>query len=329
MIRQEILSFFAEHPGEFVSGEKMSEQLHLTRAAIWKHIQALKDEGYRIESQTKNGYRLLEAPLSLDEWVIKHKLGSSRLGRNIQLYEELGSTNDLAKEMIRRGEQQEGVVILAKRQSAGRGRLQRQWESPLGGIWMSILIQPHLPLADAAKLTLSSSIAVVDALKAELGLEVKIKWPNDLIYQGRKLAGILAEVVGEWNSVHTMIIGIGINAAFPASQLGPGTQATSLQDILGRPLDLNALVVKILQQMEAELEYSERAGFATLAGRWTQRAAGIGEEVELCGLHEAIRGTMAGITADGQLRLDTGHGVVDFAAGELRLRKDKGQENYF
>ncbi len=325
MIRQEILSLLAAHSGEFVSGEKMSEQFHLTRAAIWKHIQGLREAGYKIQSQTKSGYRLLETPLRLEEWVMRAAMKSSRIGREIKVYEELGSTNDFAKELVREGLGQDGMVILAEKQIAGRGRQQRQWESPLGGLWMSLLIKPNLDLADAAKLTLSTGIAVANVLNQEWGLDVKIKWPNDLIYQGKKLVGILAEVVGEWNSVQTMIIGIGINANFPAAQLGPDACAVSLQDILGEQIDLNQLVLEILKEMERELDFTEQQGFSTLPERWMDKAAGLGEEVEIVRQGEIIKGVMLGIALDGQLQIDTGKEIATFAAGEIKLRKSDKQ----
>ena len=133
MVRHDILQLLAAHPEEFVSGERISQQLNVTRAAIWKQIKILKGEGFEIEGLSKNGYRLLKMPFSLDEWVLKQALSSTSLGCTICLEDELASTNDRAKELARQGGGH-GQIILAKHQSAGQGRLQRQWESPRGGL---------------------------------------------------------------------------------------------------------------------------------------------------------------------------------------------------
>lgn len=324
LVREKILTLLSRCPDGFISGEKMSEQLHLTRAGIWKHIQGLREAGYEIESQTKNGYRLIKTPLALEEWVLRQKLTTIRLGQEIIICEELGSTNDYAKDLVRKREMQDGLVILAKKQKAGRGRLQREWSSPIGGIWMSVLLRPDLSLAEAAKLTLCTGIAVCKALEKELGIKVRIKWPNDIIFEGKKLAGILAEVVGEWNSVQTIIIGIGINANFPAEILPGEAYGISLQDILGKQVDLNQLTARILDELEQEFEISVQSRFAGLAERWAERAAGIGEEIEIIQQDKKISGIMKGIDGDGQMIVETEEGLRRFPAGEVRLRKPSG-----
>ncbi|AFM39203.1 birA, biotin-(acetyl-CoA-carboxylase) ligase [Desulfosporosinus acidiphilus SJ4] len=323
MARQDILQLLTTLPGEYVSGEKISQQLNVTRASVWKQIKQLQEEGFEIEAQTKKGYCLRKTPDSLNAWVIEQMLGTVSFGRSLIIEDELPSTNAKAKELAREGGIH-GQVIIARTQCSGRGRMQREWQSPKGGLWMSIIIRPNLSLANASKLTLAASVAVVDALKELYRLPVGIKWPNDLIYNGHKIAGILGEVVGEWNRVQTLILGIGINANFPRENLGSSIAAATLQEILGHEVDLNKLTAAILLHLEKQVSALEADMFEELCINWTARAVGIGEEVKVIRGEEVFRGIFRGISQEGELLLETDHGEVRFSAGEVRLRSKLG-----
>lgn len=324
MVRHDILHLLSEHAGEYVSGEKISQQLNVTRAAIWKQIKVLKGEGFEIEGQTKNGYRLFKMPISLNEWVLKRVLTTTSLGCTIYLEDELASTNARAKELALQGGVH-GLTVLAKYQSVGQGRLQRQWESPRGGLWMSVVLRPDLSLADASKLTLAASIAIVDALEELFQLRIGIKWPNDLIFDGQKLAGILGEVVGEWNAVQTLILGMGINANFPRERLSAPLNATTLYEILGYEVDLNILAAAILKHLENELINLEKKAFEQLRLSWSERAVGLGEEVRILRGEQVFQGIFKGISIDGALLLETEDGKKSFSAGEVQLRSKMGK----
>lgn len=319
ILRQDILQLLAAHPNKYLSGQKISEQLKVTRAAIWKQIQVLKKEGFEIEGQTKKGYCLRKTPSSLNEWVLKQALTTSLLGSKIYLEDELESTNVRAKELARQGGGP-GLVVLARRQSSGRGRLQRPWESPRGGLWMSVVLQPNLSLADASKLTLAASVAIVDAVEELFSLRLGIKWPNDLMFNGLKIAGILGEVVGEWNAVQTLILGIGINANFPRKQLSPLFKATTLLEVLKVDVDLNILAATILKHLEKQVISLEGKAFEELRVCWLERAVSLGKEVRILRGEQVIQGIFKGITIDGVLLLETEGGEKSFSAGEVQLR---------
>lgn len=318
-MREEILDLLGNRQEEFLSGESISQSLNITRAAVWKQIQVLRESGYRIEAQTKRGYRLVEAPSALDEWALKRELKTAALGRRLRLFDELSSTNDSGKDLVRQGEDH-GTVILAKKQTTGRGRLQRVWESPLGGLWMSILLKPKLNLADAAKLTLSTGVALARVFKNLYGLEVGIKWPNDLVYQGEKLAGILGEVVGEWNSVQTLILGIGVNANFTRQDLSPELPATTLRQLLGYEVNLNQLAATILFELEQEVLALEQGDVQGLRERWTAFAVGLGRPVVVERGGEIFTGIFRGIRDNGELILEQEGKEVSFFSGEVKLR---------
>ena len=324
MLRHDILNLLTANPEKYVSGERISQQLRVTRAAIWKQIQVLKEEGFEIEGQTKKGYCLLKTPFSLNEWVIKKALTTPSLGCQITLEDELESTNVRAKELARQGGVH-GQVVLARRQSSGRGRLQRQWESPRGGLWMSVVLRPSLSLADASKITLAASVAIVDAFEELYSLRIGIKWPNDLVFNGLKIAGILGEVVGEWNTVQTLILGIGINVNFPRERLSPLLNATTLFEILKDDVDLNILAATILKHLEKQIISLEKKAFEDLRVRWLERAVSLGEEVRILRGDQVIQGIFKGITIDGALLLETQDEVKSFSAGEVQLRSKEGK----
>jgi BirA family transcriptional regulator, biotin operon repressor / biotin---[acetyl-CoA-carboxylase] ligase len=324
MARYDILHLLTTLPGEYVSGERISQQLNVTRASVWKQIKLLKEEGFEIEAHTNKGYRLLKAPLSINEWVIKHMLRTNSLGHSIIIEDELQSTNAIAKELAREGGIH-GQIILARRQFGGRGRMQREWQSPRGGLWMSVILKPNLSLADASKLTLAASVAIVDALVELYQLRVGIKWPNDLIYNGQKIAGILGEVVGEWTSVQTLILGIGVNANFSRQELSPTVKATTLRDILGYEVDLNALTSSILSHLEDQVRALEEKSFEKLRSNWMERAVGLGEEVRVLRGERVFEGRFKGISIDGELLLGMEQGEERFSAGEVQLRSKLGQ----
>lgn len=323
MGRKAILDLLAERPGEFVSGEMMSQHLNLTRAAVWKQIQALKALGFEVDSQTKSGYRLVKLPLALDEWILERELRTNALGRELHLFDTLPSTNDWVKDAARNGGVH-GLVAIAKEQGEGRGRQKRCWVSPRGGLWFSVLLKPQLSLADAAKLTLVASISVADGIEAATGISLGIKWPNDLLFEGRKVVGILGEVAGEWNTVQSIVLGIGINANLSRQQIGDDIAADTLQAILGRPMNLNTLTARILEHLEVDVEVLERQGFSSLRQRWLHRAVGIGTQAQINQGSEVFTGTFQGISEDGELILAVEGGEKVFAAGEVSVRSEHG-----
>jgi BirA family biotin operon repressor/biotin-[acetyl-CoA-carboxylase] ligase len=323
MVREKILDLLAANPGEYVSGEFMSEHLQLTRAAIWKQIKVLKKAGFQIEAQTKRGYRLLQTPLTINAWTIKHLLKTRQLGRELDLNVEVASTNKRAKELAGKG-MDHGTVVLSETQIVGVGRMQRHWESPKGGLWMSVILKPKLSLADASKLTLCAGVAVVDAIAEVCKIKVGIKWPNDVVYNGQKLVGILAEVVGEWNTVQTMVIGIGVNVNLHRDQLSKELFATTLQEITGIIFDLNTLTAKILEYLEEELINLETKGFDSLRDNWMQRAVGLGQTAVIQQGNRTFEGVIQGISVDGELIIKIGEENHTFSAGEVRVRSTTG-----
>lgn len=209
-MKNKIIEIILNKGNEFISGEELSKQLGISRAGIWKHIKTLKEEGYNIESVNKKGYRLAEKPEDLlTHQNICHDLNTKFIGHNIMHFQTIDSTNDYAKKIA--SEEKEGTVIISEEQSKGKGRLGRQWYSKSHeGIWMSIVLKPNIIPYKAPFITLIAGASIVKALN-DLEVKTLIKWPNDIILNGKKISGILTELSAEIERVNHIVLGMGIN----------------------------------------------------------------------------------------------------------------------
>ena len=210
-MRKKILELLRKSGERPLSGEEISRQLEVSRTAIWKHIQTLKNEGYDIESVPKKGYILKESPNRLFPQEILSRLQTRWLGHNICYRDSIDSTNTLAKGLANEG-CPNGLVVVAEEQGAGKGRLSRGWISPYAkGIWFSVVLKPPFLPQEASKCTLLAAVAVVKAVNKIAGVHAAIKWPNDILLMGRKLVGILTEMNAEFGHINYVVIGTGIN----------------------------------------------------------------------------------------------------------------------
>ena len=246
MSRQEVLALLREQEGAFVSGEEISHRLGLSRAAIWKAVDALRREGYTVEARTGRGYRLLDAPDVLTEPEIRRFLGETvRVGRTLVCLAEVDSTNLRARQLAAEGAA-DGTVVVADRQTAGRGRLGRSFQSPGGqGIYLTALLRPDLPPERLSPVTAMAGVAVCRAVERLCGVSPGLKWPNDPVLDGKKLCGILTELSleGETARVQELVLGIGINVSQRPEDFTPEVReiATSLVQALGHAVSRPAL----------------------------------------------------------------------------------------
>ena len=246
MSRQDVLALLREQEGAFVSGEEISHRLGLSRAAIWKAVDALRREGYTVEARTGRGYRLLDAPDVLTEPEIRRFLGETvRVGRTLVCLAEVDSTNLRARQLAAEGAA-DGTVVVADRQTAGRGRLGRSFQSPGGqGIYLTALLRPDLPPERLSPVTAMAGVAVCRAVERLCGVSPGLKWPNDPVLDGKKLCGILTELSleGETARVQELVLGIGINVSQRPEDFTPEVReiATSLVQALGHAVSRPAL----------------------------------------------------------------------------------------
>lgn len=231
--KEKLLIYLKSNAGEWISGETLSRELEISRNAVSKHIKTLKELGYEIDSATKKGYCLRQITTALLPEEIKDGLKTSFMGqKDIWYFDEIDSTNLKAKELASAGAT-EGTVVLAESQTMGRGRKGRCWSSPVGtGVYISLILRPDFPPDKATQLTFVTAVAAARAVKKVADVDVKIKWPNDLLIEKRKLAGILTEISTDTESINYAVVGLGININSPKGGYEDAvkTIATSLEE---------------------------------------------------------------------------------------------------
>jgi BirA family biotin operon repressor/biotin-[acetyl-CoA-carboxylase] ligase len=315
-----VLSFLAEAADDYVSGEAISDKLGLTRAAVWKHVEALRSHGYRIDAVPARGYRLIEVPDKLTPLELRPLLTTHDVGQVLHWYEEIGSTNDRARELAEEGAEH-GEVVIAEAQTAGRGRRGRLWASPARkNLYFSVILRPDLPPARAPELTLVASVALCDALR-QAGVQAGIKWPNDLLASERKIAGILTELAAEADRVHWVVIGAGINVNareedFPEELRG---EATSVLLERGEPAPRALFAAACLTALEGWIDRHAEEGFAVVREAWRERSTTLGREVTVRTDGREIVGIAEDIDEAGALLVRGPAGLERILAGDVAL----------
>ena len=307
-MREELLRLLMQHPGSYISGEELATKLGVSRTAIWKHIRTLKAKGVEIEV-AKQGYRLMNMPDLLMESEIRRYLKTRRFGRKLYIHESVASTNDLAKELARTGEE-EGSVVIAEEQTHGRGRVGRIWLSPRGGLWFSLILRPNIAPEEAPKITLIFGAGVAKTLRRLYHIDASIKWPNDVLIQEKKVCGILTEVEAELDVLNFLVVGVGINANnttrdFPEEIR---TGATSLIEVLGRKVDRNQLLAELLNEFERSYGILLKSGLRSLLIDWEDLCSTLGKRVRILTPRETIEGEAVKIDEEGALIIKTDSG---------------------
>lgn len=309
MEAHDVLEALVEGDG-VVSGGELAARFGVSRNAVWKHIETLRDTGFVVES-TGEGYMLEGVPEYGGLAVAYHLLRDGRtdyIGNEIEYHDSIGSTNDTAAERAREGVE-EGYVVLADEQTGGRGRRERVWKSPSGGIWTSVVLRPDFPPREASLVTLAVSVAVARAVEKE-GIEPTIKWPNDVLVGGDKLCGILVEMEADAESISHAVVGIGLNANTKPDVPDADTPPTSLAEHVGE-VDRAVLTANLL----AELEDAYEAGDKIL-DEWRERSSTLGREVRVETPNETIEGIAERIDETGALVVSTDEGERVVTAGD-------------
>ena len=294
--RRRILDTLSSGP---VSGPEVAEELDISRAAVWKHVESLREEGFEIESRG-DGYVLASVP----EFGagVAYELDAPF---DVEYHESIGSTNDRGRELAVSGEGE--IAVLADEQTGSRGRLDREWTSPSGGIWVSLVCRPDIPTAHAPIYTLAAAVATTDALR-DLGVDAEIKWPNDVLVDGDKLVGILTEMEGEADRVSWIVVGIGINA-----NVDPGTvpeTATTVRERIG-DVDRAALTRSVIERFD---EY--RTNPDDVLSAWRELSVTLGQRVRVETPGGDVVGEAIDIEFPGTLVVETAEGPTRVSAGD-------------
>ena len=280
-----------------VSGEDLSEVLGISRVSVWKHIQKLREHGYRIEAAA-NGYRLTASPDALFPWEFYGR------SERIAYYPKIGSTMDVAKKMAREGCPSMTVVV-AGRQSAGRGRMQRRWLSDPGGLYFTVVLRPSVPVLESFKVVFLASATMAGLLRRVYAIRADVKWPNDILVDGAKLCGMLAEMEAETDRVTFLNIGTGINVNNDPARKEPS--AVSLKALLGRDVPRSELLAAFLDSFETQLQ---RIELDRVVDEWKRYTMTIGRPVRVVTANAEISGVAEDVDDSGALLVRQADGSV-------------------
>lgn len=280
-----------------VSGETISSALGISRVSIWKHIHKLQESGYDIRS-TPTGYQLTGSPDALFPWEFPGK------EEKIRYYHEVFSTMDIARELARKGSPHFTVVI-AGRQTRGRGRLKRVWLSDEGGIFFTMILRPQIPVVLSSRANFMASVVLVKTLREMFGIEAMVKWPNDILVYGRKLSGMLSEMEAEADLVSFVNIGIGLNANNDPSECEPA--ATSLKQILKRDVSRKEILTRYLDALERRIDAGD---YDSVIPEWKNYTCTLNREVKIVTTSGIFSGLATDVDENGSLILRQDDGAI-------------------
>ena len=300
--RDQILLHLEKGKGNWVSGESLAKKLAVSRSTIGKHISQLKDDGYQIESSPKKGYLLQKTSDLLTPREIRDALETKVFGkRDIVYFTEADSTNTKAKDLATK-HAPEGALVLSEKQTKGRGREERNWFSPSrDGIYLSLILRPTIPPREAPGITLLTAVAVAEALLSLTRLKIAIKWPNDILVGGKKLAGILTEIGTQGDSIDYVVVGLGLNVNTPRFPDDIRDKATSMLIETGKRFSRVKVIREYLKWYEAYYEVFKNIGFEPIRKRWRELTNMIGQQITVEMIDKRCRGEVQDIDKDGAL----------------------------
>lgn len=310
---------------DYVSGQQLCEQFQVSRTAVWKIINQLKEEGYEIEAVSRKGYRLIESPDVLSQSEIVSRLETAWAGRSLYYFDETGSTNMDAKRLAEEGAPH-GTTVVADMQKNGRGRRGRAWQSPAGrAVYMTILLKPDFAPDKASMLTLVMALSVAEAVEEVTGLQTGIKWPNDIVVNRKKICGILTEMNVESDYIQYVVCGVGINVnnddpeEFPAEI---AQTATSLKIESGQKISRAMLIGQVLAYFEKNYDtFVANGDLSGLQEEYHRYLLNRNAQVRVLDPQGAYNGIARGIDVNGELLVEKEDGTIAAVyAGEVSVR---------
>jgi BirA family biotin operon repressor/biotin-[acetyl-CoA-carboxylase] ligase len=316
----EFLSLLGSEAG-YISGQALAKKTGISRSAVWKQIKMLRRHGYAIESRHRLGYRLAGQTDLPVPWELARVLHTSFVGKQIVFRETADSTQNLAISLAGKPGSH-GAVVIAEQQKSGRGRQKRKWLSPKGGVWLSVVLKPAIPMARITLLPFVAALAACDAIRAA-GLDARLKWPNDVMVSNKKVAGILLDISAEADQVNYAVIGIGINTNVDSAAISArldGIKVTSISDELGHGVSRLDLTRSLLENLEKYYSEMEQRGAGAILQQWRKNSDMLGRRVAVTQGSKTIQGVAADVNDDGSLLLRTDHGDVNVVSGDISVR---------
>ena len=298
-----------------LSGEAISNEMGMTRSAVWKHINELRMMGYDISSSQKEGYRLTRTSNKLLPYEIHKKLRTQVIGKKMRYIENTPSTIWIGKQLTSEGdvEKMHGMVIIAEEQTGGVGRMGRAWVSPSGGIWITIVLKPNVPVDHIFMITMAGSIAVARAIRKEFDIGALIKWPNDVFIGNKKVAGLLLELSAEADVVHHCLLSIGIDVNVPISNFSPELQdrITSISAEMGHEVDRASFLARILKEFESRYLLVESGEYDAIIQEWKSISCTLENRVQIRTLRNSFEGDAVDIDEYGALIIRKENGKLE------------------
>ena len=316
-----ILSFLKSHKTEFLSGQDMSDVLKISRVAVWKDIKKIRSLGYKVESKQNLGYRLVGTSKLLLPWEVTQNLDTKFLGKKVYYFNTIDTTQNFAMEIVTRNNMN-GTIIIAKKQTGGRGRMKRKWKSPVGGIWMSIIIHPKFSVSLTTLVPIAISLALCIAIEKTLKIKPELKWPNDVTVNGKKVAGILVDASIVSNEIEYMIIGVGINFKIKPIELANAIKKTpnfyGVTTLVKKDVNSLPLLHQFLYELENVFQMIDSMQTRKIVNQWTKRSSTIGRNVSIVTVNGNINGKAVKIDNDGALLISKGKKIERILAGDIK-----------
>ncbi len=316
-----ILSFLKVHQPEFLSGQDMSDALKISRVTVWKDIKKIRSLGYKIESKRNLGYRLVRSSELLLPWEITQNLNTEFLGKRVYYFDRISTTQNFAMKIASENNEN-GTVIISKKQTEGRGRMKRKWKSPVGGIWMSIIIHPKFSVSLTTLVPIAISLALCIAIEKTLKIKPELKWPNDVTLKGKKVAGVLVDASVVSNKVEYMIIGVGINFKIKPTELANAIKKTpnfyGVTTLVKNDVNSLPLLHQFLYELENVFQMIDSNHIKKIVNQWTKRSSTIGRNVSIVTVNGNINGKAVKIDNDGALLISKGKKIERILAGDIK-----------
>jgi len=314
-----VLTFLKTHNTEYLSGQDLSDVLRISRVAVWKHIKKIQLLGYTVESKQKEGYKLTANSGLLLPWEIVSGIKTEVLGQQAYYFDSIDSTQNQAMKMAN-DLKNNGAIIIAEKQTGGKGRSGRKWISPKGGIWLSVILHPKFDISITTLFPIASSLALSYAIEKICKINPELKWPNDLTIKGKKVAGMLVDASFESNRIENLVLGVGINFKIDVKKIEKMLKKTPNYygvASLNKDGDAIALVQCFLLELEKMYELLNTKQTTKIIAEWTKRSSTIGKEVEIDTVNGKIKGKASKIDDDGGLLVKDKGKITKIIAGDI------------
>jgi len=319
-----ILSLLKSHKSEYLSGQDLSDVLKISRVAIWKHIKKIRSLGYKIESKQQSGYKLVDIPDLLLPWEITENLKTKFIGKRVYYFDTVDSTQDFALKIASK-DNENGTVIISKKQTGGKGRMKRKWVSPVGGIWMSVIIHPDFDISNTTLVPIATSLALCKAIEKATKIKPELKWPNDITMKGKKVAGILVDTSIQSNKIESLVLGIGINFKIKQEKLkkiivnSPNYYGATT--LVKKNESALHLVQQFLYELEVIFQWINSGLTKKIIYEWTKRSSTIGKNISIINDKKIVTGKATKIDNDGALIISKNKQATRILIGDVTYHK--------